>query len=487
MRPAPLSGIAPKKLFLAGRWEDGEDVLPVVSPYSGQRIAEVALAGSATVVEAVSAAELAFQTMRRLASYARAEILRKTSAWITERREDFARAICLENGKPIRLARTEADRAAHTFAIAAEEATRIGGEVLPLDLRVGLEGRFGIVRRVPLGPVLCIAPFNFPLNLVAHKVAPALAAGCSVVLKPASKTPLSALLLAAALEHAGLPPGALSVLPCTRLVGDLLVAHEGFRVLSFTGSPEVGFALKARAGKKPVVLELGGNAAAIVHHDADVKQAVKQCLLGAFSYSGQVCISVQRIFVHEAVADGFTEALVNGAKALILGDPLDERTDLGPVIDDANAARIVSWIDEATGRGARVLCGGRRDGRLVQPTVLDRVDPTASIDCAEAFGPVVNVHRYKDAGDVIERVNRSRYGLQAGIFTRDLGFALRAFDELEVGGVILNDAPAFRVDNMPYGGTKDSGIGREGVRYAIEHFTEPRLLAVHLPREGADR
>lgn len=475
----------PKKLFLAGRWEDGDDRLAVTSPYDGRVVGEVECAGSARAMEACVAAGAGFQAMRRLSAAGRAEILRQAAESIADRREEFARTIALENGKPIRQARLEAERAAHTFSLAAEEATRIHGELLPLDLRAGLEGRFGLVRRVPVGPVLGIAPFNFPLNLVAHKVAPALAAGCSIVVKPASRTPLSALLLAEVLEQAGLPPGALSVLPCSRLVGDLLVQDERFRCLTFTGSPEVGFALKARAGRKPVVLELGGNAAAIVHHDADLGLAVRQCVQGAFAYAGQVCISVQRILVQERVFARFRDALVEGARALVLGDPLDERTDVGPVIDDASAERLEAWLQEAVQRGARLLCGGERDGRLLRPAVLEGVDPALPLDACEAFGPVVNLHPYRDFQEAVAQANRSRYGLQAGVFTRDLGLALRAFDDLEVGGVILNDAPTFRVDSMPYGGTKDSGIGREGVRYAIRHFTETRLLAVHIPPPGA--
>lgn len=470
-----------KRLFLAGRWEDGEDVTSVINPYSGEVEAEVARAGSATVVEAVTAALAGFHAMRRLSSFARSEVLRKASESISDRREEFARTITRENGKPIRQSRVEVERATHTFRIASEEATRIGGELLPLDLRPGLEGRFGLVRRVPLGPVLGIAPFNYPLNLVAHKVAPALAAGCSIVLKPASRTPLSALLLAEVLEQAGLPPSVLSVLPCRRLVGDLLVQDDRFRALSFTGSPEVGFGLKAKAGKKPVVLELGGNAAVIVHEDADLDLAVRQTVSGAFAFSGQVCISVQRVFLHQKIAEAFTTRLVEATERLVVGDPLDETTDIGPLIDDDNAARIEAWVDEAKNRGARVLTGGNRQGRLFLPTVLDGVDPSLPVDCAEVFGPVVNLHRYSDFGDALDRVNRSRFGLQVGVFTRDVGRVFTAFDELEVGGVILNDAPTFRVDSMPYGGTKDSGLGREGVKYAIEHFTEPRLLVVNPP------
>lgn len=473
----------PRKLFLAGRWEDGDEYLQVIQPYTGLPVAEVACAGSARVMEACVAAEAGFGAMRRLSSSARAEILGKAACAISDRREEFARTITQENGKPIRQSRAEVERAVHTFRLGSEEATRLVGEIEPHDLRPGLEGRFGLVKRVPLGPVLGIAPFNFPLNLVAHKVAPALAAGCSIVIKPASRTPLSALLMAEALEHSGLPQGALSVLPCRRLVGDLLVQDERFRALSFTGSAEVGFALKARSGKKHVVLELGGNAAAVVHRDADLDLAVNQCLAGAFAFSGQVCISIQRIFLHQEIADSFTERFVAGAEKLTIGDPLDEKTDLGPLIDAKDVERILGWIEEAKNRGARVLCGATRQGQALRPTVLEQVDPNLAIDACEAFGPTVNLHRYEQFSEAVEGVNRSRFGLQAGLFSRDLGVVLRAFDEFEVGGVVVNDAPTFRVDSMPYGGTKDSGMGREGVRHAIEHFTEPRLLAINPPRE----
>lgn len=473
-----------QKLFLAGRWEATDDVIDVVYPFSGERIATVSAAASTTAVEATAAAVAGFEVMRRLSSYARSEILKKAAHWIAQHREEFARAITGDNGKPIRQSRTEVDRAVHTFTAAAEEATRICGETIPLDVRRGTEGRFGVVRRFPIGPVLGIAPFNYPLNLVAHKVAPALAAGCSIVLKPASRTPRAALMLAKALEEAGLPPGGLSVIPCSRHVGDLMVQDDTFKLLSFTGSPDVGFALKAKTGKKPVVLELGGNAAAIVHKDADLDLAVRACVTGAFTYAGQVCISVQRVMVHDSIYKAFTERFVQATGKLVIGDPMEEITDVGPMIDDENAARIEQWIHEAKQHGARVLAGGERRGRLVDPTVLADVDRGLSIDCREAFGPVVNLHRYKEIDEAIAHVNDSRYGLQAGLFTRDLGVALRAYEHLEVGAVVLNDAPTFRVDTMPYGGMKDSGIGREGVRYAIEHYTEPRLLAVHMPHDG---
>lgn len=471
-------------LRLGGAPAEGEGVLEVRDPWSGETVAKVASAGPETIERAAEIAAAAFERVRRLASHERAEILARTSALLHEHRERFARTIQRENGKPIAQARVEVDRACHTFRLAAEEATRITGEWLPLDLRPGLEGLWGVWRRVPLGPVLAIAPFNFPLNLVAHKVAPALAAGCPVVVKPSSRTPLSALRLAEALSEAGLPEGALSVLPCDRRSGDALVEDERFAVLSFTGSPDVGFALRARAGKKESVLELGGNAAVVVCQDADIEDAAARTAAGAFAYAGQVCISVQRAFVHRSVADRFVEALVERTRTLKVGDPADEETFVGPMIDRANAERIEKWIEQALSSGARRLVGGAREGNVVPPTVLEGVDPALPIDCREAFGPVVNVHRYDSFDEAVRRVNDSRYGLQAGLFTRDVGRIQRAWDEIEVGGLIVNDAPTFRVDAMPYGGTKDSGRGREGVRYAIEHFTERRLLVLRPPAGG---
>lgn len=479
---------ARRPLFLAGEFHDGEAEVRVWNPSDGRTVALVATAGRALADRATELAVAGFETMRRLPTHERAGLLERASRGIAARREEFAITIRSENGKPAKWARAEVDRAIHTFHAAAGEAERQRGETIPLDVREGLDGRFGIVRRVPVGPVLAIAPFNFPLNLVAHKVAPALAAGCSVVLKPASRTPLTALLLAHVLQESGLPRGALSVLPCGREVGDLLVADDRFRALSFTGSAAVGFGLKARCGKKPVVLELGGNAAVIVHSDADLDGAARACASGAFAYAGQVCISVQRVFAHESVFAEFVERLVAAAGGQVVGDPADPATDLGPMIDDENAERIERWIRDAASSGAVVRCGGARDGRVVRPTVLTGVPAGSSLDCEEAFGPTVNVAPYRALGDAVRAVNASPFGLQAGVFTRDLGVALECFDGLDVGGVILNEAPTFRVDTMPYGGVKDSGIGREGVAYAIEHFTERKLLAVAPPRatDGPD-
>ncbi len=473
---------ARRPLFLAGEFVDGETEVRVWNPFDGKDVARVAAAARSMAERAVAAAVEGFEVTRLLPAFERAAILARASAGIAAAKDEIARTITAENGKPIKWSRVEVDRAVHTFHAASGEAERLGGDVVPLDVRAGLEGAFGIVRRVPVGPVLAISPFNFPLNLVAHKLAPAIAAGCSIVLKPASRTPLTALLLARVLAESGLPKGALSVLPCSREVGDVLVADERFRVVSFTGSADVGFGIKARAGKKPAVLELGGNAAVIVHSDADLDRAAERCAIGAFAYAGQVCISVQRVLVHESVHDAFTSRLVERTRSIGVGDPSADSVDVGPMIDDDNAARIEGWIAEARAGGANVWCGGTRSGRLVAPAVLSGVPDSASLAREEAFGPTVDVSPYARLDDAIAAVNRSRFGLQAGVFTSDLEVALRAFDGLDVGGLILNDAPTFRVDTMPYGGVKDSGLGREGVAYAIEHFTERKLLAIHRTR-----
>ncbi|HYE99773.1 MAG TPA: aldehyde dehydrogenase family protein, partial [Planctomycetota bacterium] len=442
-------------------------------------VGECAQAGPEELERAVEAAVRGFEATRRFSSAARSELLRKTAEGLARRRDEVARTITAENAKTIKLSRIEVDRAVATFTAAAEEARRIGGEVLPLDLYRGGERRFGMTRRFPLGPILAISPFNFPLNLVAHKVAPALAAGNSVVLKPASATPLTALLLGEILQEAGAPAGALNVVPCAGADAERLVADDRFKLLSFTGSPAVGWSLKAKAGRKRVVLELGGNAAAVVHDDADAAAAAERCANGAFAYSGQICISVQRIYVQERIADVFSRELVRRAEALVLGDPFDEATDLGPMIDDAAAARTEAWVDEAVRGGARVLCGGRREGRFFRPTVLENVAPAMKVHCAEVFAPVVNLYRYGGFEEALAAVNDSAFGLQAGIFTRDLGRVVKAYETLEVGAVLINEAPTWRLDTMPYGGEKESGLGREGVRYAIEEMTQLRLMAVN--------
>jgi glyceraldehyde-3-phosphate dehydrogenase (NADP+) len=388
--------------------------------------------------------------------------------------------MALEAGKPIKTARAEVERAVFTFAVAAEEATRIGGEWLPLDWQASTAGRAAIVRRFSLGPILAITPFNFPLNLVAHKVAPAIAAGCTIVLKPAPQTPFCALLLAEIVEGAGWPAGALNVLPLAIPEAERLVTDDRLKLLTFTGSGAVGWALKQKAGKKKVALELGGNAGVVVHSDYDVDYAAARCVVGGFSYAGQSCISVQRIFVQRSVEQQFLAKLVDGVKKLKIGDPLDEATDVGPMISEDAALRADAWVKEAIAGGAKALTGAVRHGPLFEPTVLAHTRADMKVNCQEVFAPVVVVEPYYDFADAIRRVNESPYGLQAGVFTRDAKLLFTAFEELEVGGVIAGDMSSFRIDHMPYGGVKESGIGREGLRYAIEEMTEPRILVLNL-------
>jgi acyl-CoA reductase-like NAD-dependent aldehyde dehydrogenase len=466
--------------YLAGRWTQSVDPLPVTSPWDDAPVGSTWLAGDADVESAIAAAVSAAPTMGGLPAYERGAILARASAVLTRRREEIGRTLAGEAGKPIRDALTEVDRAAATFHVASEEARRLGGEVIPLDLAPHGKGRFGIMRRFPLGPVSAISPFNFPLNLSAHKLAPAVAAGNPIVLKPATKTPLSALFLAGALDEAGLPKGALSVLPMSRQLGDRLVTDERFRLLTFTGSSSVGWAMKARAGKKKVILELGGNAGVIIDESADVRWAVKRVATGGFAYAGQSCISVQRVFVHDRVYDEFARQLVERVGALVVGDPLDPATDVGPMIDTGEVDRIESWVKEAVSEGGRVLAGGKRVGRSVYaPTVLEGVPEVAKVCAQEVFAPLVALYRFADFDEAVSAVNRSRYGLQAGVFTNDLAHTLAAFERLEAGGVIVNDVPTWRIDHMPYGGVKDSGVGREGPRYTIEEMTEPKLLVIN--------
>jgi glyceraldehyde-3-phosphate dehydrogenase (NADP+) len=466
-------------LYLAGRWEKSPDALPVTNPYDGSLVGTTYLATAEQLEEATAAAAKAFRTTSHLASYEREEILLSISHGITERRDELARLMAQEAGKPVRDAAVEVTRAANTFKVAAEEAKRIGGEVIPIDWLPLAKGRLGITRRFPIGPVAAISPFNFPLNLAAHKIAPAIAVGNPVVVKPPSDAPLALLTMAGIVHESGLPPGGFSVLPMTRALGDRVVSDDRFKLLTFTGSSPVGWGMKERAGKKRLVLEMGGNGGVIVDRDADLEYAVQRVVAGAFSFAGQVCISVQRVFIHEEVYDAFTRSLVDAVKRLKVGDPVDPETDVGPVIDDASAERIESWIEEAVQAGGRVLVGGTRQGRLFEPTVLADVSTACRICSTEAFAPIVNVCSFRDFDEALARVNESAYGLQAGVFTGSLEHALRAFEELEVGGVMINDVSTFRIDHMPFGGTKDSGFGREGVKYAIEDQTEVRLMVLN--------
>jgi acyl-CoA reductase-like NAD-dependent aldehyde dehydrogenase len=470
---------AVRPIYVAGDWVATDDLVPVHVPgRDGAPIAVTCHAGPAECERAIAAAVAAERPLAAMPAFERAAALRAIADGILARAPELARQLAGEAGKPIRDAATEIERGALTFRVAAEEAERIYGEVVPLDINAASRGRVGIVRRYPIGAVAAISPFNLPLGLAAHKVAPALAAGCPVVVKPPSSTPLTMLSVAEIAAGVGLPAGSLSVLPMTREVGDALVVDPRLKLLSFTGSPEVGWAMKARAGKKKVVLELGSNSAAIVDRSADLEWAVERCAYGAFKYAGQLCISVQRIVVHAAVLERFLEAFVARAAELRVGDPLDAGSDIGPLIDAGAAARVESWVAQAVAGGARVLLGGTAEGAFMGPTVLTDVDSAASIWAEEAFGPVAAVSSFEDFDDALAQVNDSRFGLQAGLFTNDLAHAWRAFDELHVGGVIVNDAPTYRVDNMPFGGVKDSGVGREGLRWAIEDMTEPRLLVL---------
>ena len=462
--------------FVGGQWFKTGDAIEVRSPYDESLVAIVHRAGAKHIEQAIAAATSAFQVTRKLPSWKRADMLEKISAGIAVRREDFARTIALEAGKPIRTARAEVDRAIFTFKVAAEESKRIYGEIVPLDWIPGTEGREAHVRRVPLGPVVGITPFNFPLNLVAHKVAPALAAGDPIIIRPASQTPVSALKLAEVIQAAGWPEGAFSVVPSTTQEAAPLVEDDRIRLLTFTGSPAVGWSLKGRAGRKRVTLELGGNAGVIVHHDADLNYAGERIAWGGFSYAGQSCISVQRVYAHTAVYEALLDAFLPRVKALKVGDPLDEATDVGPLIDRGAAGRVEAWVNEATQGGAEILAGGKRDGNLWQPTVLAALQPTMRVSCQEVFAPLVGVYRYTDVRQAIAAVDDSDFGLQAGLFTNDWNVVQAAFDGIEVGGLMVNDVSTFRIDHMPYGGAKQSGTGREGLRYAIEEMSELKLL-----------
>jgi acyl-CoA reductase-like NAD-dependent aldehyde dehydrogenase len=477
-----VTGTKPHPIFLAGRWVESPDPLVVANPADDSAPAGSTFnATSEQYEEAVEAAVAAFPVTRELPAYERGRILREISAGIKARREELGRLIALESGKPIRDSLVEVDRATLTFRLGAEEAERIFGETIPLDLMPSSRGRVGITRRFPIGPIAGISPFNFPLNLAAHKVAPAIASGNPIVLKPPSKDPLTMLTVAEIIEAAGVPSGMVSILPMTRELGDRMVADDRFKLLTFTGSPSVGWRMKERAGKKKVVLELGGNAGAIVDATADLDWAAKRMVVGAYSYAGQVCISVQRLFVHEAVYEPFTERFIAAARALKLGDPLDAATDVGPMVDANAVGRTKRWVDEAVALGGELILGGEPDGLFFPPTILANVPVTAQVCSNEAFAPLVVVQKFSDFGEAVEAVNDSMFGLQTGVFTNDLTHAFAAFDRLEVGGVIVNDVPTYRIDHMPYGGVKDSGLGREGLRWAIEDMTEIRILVLAQP------
>ncbi|QKG70292.1 aldehyde dehydrogenase family protein [Erythrobacter mangrovi] len=452
--------------------------LEVTDKFTGEVAFRTALATPDIIDEGIAGAVRAAEPMARMASYERQAVLQHCVDRFKERFDELAYALCVEAGKPIKDSEGEVTRLIDTFRIAAEESVRMYGEAMPLDISPRAKGYQAIWKRYPIGPCSFISPFNFPLNLAAHKIAPAIAVGCSFVMKPASKTPLGAIIMGEVLAETNLPEGAFSILPASRDGADLFTEDERLKLLSFTGSPGVGWDLKAKSGKKKVVLELGGNAAVIIDHDADLDDALERVIFGAFYQSGQSCIGVQRIIIHESVYDRFRDMLVAKTKTLVAGDPKDRNTFIGPMISEGEAKRLKGWIDEAVEGGAKLLCGGAREGNMLEATLLEHVDRDAKALNEEAFGPLAILQKFSHFDEALEEVNHSKFGLQAGIFTRDLFKMFDAWDRLEVGGVVINDVPSYRVDNMPYGGVKDSGLGREGIKFAMEDMTEIRNLVI---------
>jgi len=467
--------------YLANKAVFANTDLEVTDKYSGEVATRVAMAGEEAIGEAFDRAQAAREATQAMPAYHRQEILNHCVRRFTERQEELAMALCIEAGKPIKDSRGEAGRLVDTFRVAAEESVRMIGEVMPLDISPRAKGYSGMWRRYPIGVCSFISPFNFPLNLAAHKVAPALAVGCPFVLKPASLTPIGALIIGETLAETDLPEGAFSILPAKRSGAALFTEHPAIKLMSFTGSPGVGWDLKARSRKAKVVLELGGNAGCIVDQDADVDDAVDRVIIGAFYQSGQSCISVQRILVHETVYDRFRDKLVEAARVLKMGDPKDENVFIGPMISEKEATRLHGWVKDAVGRGATLLCGGKLEGTMLEATLLEDVPRDTAVCTEEAFGPVAILSKFNDFEAALDDVNDSAFGLQAGIFTRDIYKAHRAWDKLEVGGVVIGDVPSWRVDHMPYGGVKDSGLGREGIRWAMEDMSEVRLMVMRTP------
>lgn len=470
------------KMYLAGKWVDRKDKDEVRNPYDDSVIGTVAYASKADVTKAIEAAHKAFEKTKVLPSHVRADVCQQISDGLKKNREKFGKMMSMEVGKALGDSLGEVDRAIFTFALAAEEAKRIGGEIMDLDWTKGNDGRMGLIKRFPVGVIAGISPFNFPLNLVAHKIAPAIASGNTIVLKPAPKTPIIALMLAELIDKTHYPKGAISVLPASNDAAAPLIDDERVKVISFTGSDTVGWMIKDRAKKKKVVLELGGNAGLIIADDADLEYAVERVLVGGFGQAGQSCISVQRIFVHEKVADKFLKALVPKVKKLKVGDPLDPKTKIGTMIDQRAIEKTKDIFEDAKKGGAKFNAGGKIKGLMVEPTVLTNVKPSMKACRLEAFSPLVAVQTYKKFEDAVKQVNDSPFGLQAGVFTNRLDDVFYAFTHIDAGGVVINDVPTFRADQQPYGGVKDSGIGREGVRYAIEDFTEIKILSMNLRR-----
>jgi acyl-CoA reductase-like NAD-dependent aldehyde dehydrogenase len=471
-----MSSIQTFEIYCAGKFITTSSTHSITNPYDGSEVATTSLAGDDELDQAIRAAENTAEEMRNIPSYIRYNILKQISEELFSLRQQFAELITLESGKPIRNSLAEVDRSIQTFTVAAEESKRLPSEYFSIDWTPAGTGKEGFVKYFPIGIIAGIAPFNFPLNLAVHKIAPAIAAGCPIILKPSSLTPLSTLMLAQIIEHTALPKGAVSILPMNRETGNKLVIDERINLLSFTGSPEVGWKMKSHAGNKKVVLELGGNAGVIVSHGADLESAVAKCVAGGFSYSGQVCIHTQRIYVLKDLFELFTAKFVENVKLLKQGNPIDPATDMAVMIDEANAVRVENWVNEAVKGGATILTGGIRENSFMQPTVITGTKEFMQVCSAEVFGPVVVIEPVDSFAEAVNRVNSGRFGLQAGVFTDSISEMNLAFNQLKVGGVIINDVPTFRVDHMPYGGIKDSGSGREGVKYSILDMMEARLL-----------
>jgi acyl-CoA reductase-like NAD-dependent aldehyde dehydrogenase len=465
-------------LYLNNKAVQPNTDLEVTDKFTGEVAFRTALATPDIIDEGIAGAVRAAEPMARLASYERQAVLQHCVDRFKQRFDELAYALCVEAGKPIKDSEGEVTRLIDTFRIAAEESVRMYGEAMPLDISPRARGYQAIWKRYPIGPCSFISPFNFPLNLAAHKIAPAIAVGCPFVMKPASKTPLGAIIMGEVLAETDLPEGAFSILPAHRDGADMFTEDERLKLLSFTGSPGVGWDLKAKSGKKKIVLELGGNAAVIVDHNADLDDALERVIFGAFYQSGQSCIGVQRIIIHEDVYDRFRDMLVARTKTLVAGDPKDRNTFIGPMISEGEAMRLKGWIDEAVDGGATLLCGGKLEGNMLEATLLEQVAADAKALNEEAFGPLAILQKFTHFDEALEEVNNSKFGLQAGIFTRDLFKMFDAWDRLEVGGVVINDVPSYRVDNMPYGGVKDSGLGREGIKFAMEDMTEIRNLVI---------
>ncbi len=472
----------PHKMYLGGAWVTSDRTIEVTCPYDGSVVGRVCSASRQDYTKAIDLAEQAFLQMRKLASYQREKILHQIASGVESNAEKLARSVSLEMGKVIRDSRAEVARSVSTFRVSAEESKRIGGQVLDLDWLPGHEQRTGIVRRFPIGVIAGITPFNFPINLIAHKIGPAIAAGNTIVLKPASKTPIIALMLAEIIDQTDLPKGAVSILPGSSSDAAALLEDERVKLVSFTGSAEVGWHLKQHCGKKKIVLELGGNAGVIIADDADLDLAVKRLLFGGFSSNGQSCISVQRVFVHDKIYDEFINRLSAIVKGLKIGSPLAEDADISAMVDSQSTAKVKAWIDEAVAKGSKIVCGGNVQDGVLMPTILAGVTSDMKVCANEVFAPLVSIAKYREFKQAVAEINNSIYGLQAGAFTNRLDDIMYAYEEIQTGGVIINDVPTYRADQMPYGGVKDSGMQREGVRYAIEDMTETKLLVINLKK-----